>query len=226
MKDIQEMVNKVEDFPTLPTIYTSLLDVMANTRTTVQDVANVITRDQASSTKILKIVNSSLYGMQTNVETITEAIFYIGFNEVKNIVMTLSVLDLFEDVKSLMNFNVVELWKHSIAVGVITRNLGKSIGEKDVENYFLAGVLHDIGKLFFLKNYNDEYYDVIREVSEHKISISEAEEMVFGMTHCTVGHLLSEKWKLPATLKFSILNHQTGTSNGKTDKLVSCVHIA
>ena len=164
--------------------------------------------------------------MQTNVETITESIFYIGFNEVKNIVMTLSVLDLFADVKSLVNFNVVELWKHSIAVGVITRHLGKVIGEKDVENFFLAGVLHDIGKLFFLKNYNDEYYDVIREVSDHNITITEAEEMVFGMNHCTVGHLLSEKWKLPATLKFSILYHQTGTSNGKTDTLVSCVHIA
>ncbi len=119
----EEIWSKVEDFPTLPTIYTRMVEAISNPRTTVQDVADIIIKDQASTAKILKVVNSPLFGIQKTVNNVTDAIFFLGFNEVKNIVLTLSVMDMFSDTDSFDSFNVVDLWKHSIAVAIISKLL-------------------------------------------------------------------------------------------------------
>lgn len=226
MKSVNDMVEQVKEFPTLPTIYGALLDVISNPRSTVADVANIISQDQAAATKILKSVNSSIYGLQVRVDTISQAIFHLGFNEVKNLVIALSVIDIFQKTQSLPQFNVVDLWKHSIAVGVVTRLLGKSIGIKNLENYFLAGILHDIGKLFFLKNFNNEYDHVVKYVLENDTVIQMAESKVFGITHTVIGDMLAEKWKLPVSIRNAIKHHTRGLVDGKSDVQVCCVHIA
>lgn len=226
MIDIKNILSQVKDFPTLPTIYSTLLDVMANPRSTVQDVANVITKDIAASAKILKTVNSALYSMQVRIDTISQAIFHLGFNEVKNLVIALSILDMFSRVKSFNTFSLVDFWKHSIAVGCITRLIGTIIGIKNIENYFLSGIVHDIGKLFFLKNYEAEYRQVIDYVQENKVFIKEAEKKIFGLSHLTVGDLLAEKWRLPPSIRNTIKNHSTGIVNGRIDLQVGCVHLA
>ena len=150
MDIISRILKSVEDFPTLPTVYTALSDVMANPRSTTQDAANVIMRDQSAASKVLKTANSPLYGFRGRIDTISQAIFHIGFEEVRNLVIAISIMDIFKNTKLSLSYNPVELWKHSIAVGVITKLIGKELGVKNLENYFLAGILHDIGKLLFL----------------------------------------------------------------------------
>jgi putative nucleotidyltransferase with HDIG domain len=223
---IQNVLAQVKDFPTLPTIYSTLLDVMANPRSTVQDVANVITKDIASSAKILKTVNSSIYGIQVKIDTISQAIFHLGFNEVKNLVIALSIVDMFAKVKTLSAFNIVEFWKHSIAVACISRMLGTLVGIKNVENFFLAGIVHDIGKLFFLKHYDEEYIKAVELVQEEEIYIKDAETKIFGLSHLAVGDLLAEKWSLPPSIRNTIKNHTTAVVNGQIDLQVACVHLA
>ncbi len=226
MIKIDSIIEHIEEFPTLPTIYTQLLEVMANPRSTVADVANIISQDISSSTKILKHVNSPVYHLQAEVDTISQAIFYIGFNEVKNLVITLSIMDIFGDKRSESKFNIIDLWKHSIAVGVITRIIGQLIGIKNIENYFLSGVIHDIGKLFFLKTMKDEYSNVIEYVNENNVLIHQAEQKVLGFDHMQAGGLLAKKWKLPQTITNSIINHSTGKVKEQVDIQVSCVHLA
>ncbi len=226
MKKIEEIVDCIHEFPTLPTIYTALLEVMSDSRSTINDVANIISTDQASSLKILKTVNSSIFGLQKRVENISEAIFHLGFNEVKNLVLSLSVIKLFSNTESLPDFKLIDLWKHSLAVGVITRTLGKFLGIKNIENYFLAGIMHDLGKLFFLREYVDEYSDVVRYVNESRKFIEQSENEVIGVSHTVVGDLLAEKWNLPGSIRNSIKYHETGFSNGKYDAEIACVHLA
>jgi HD-like signal output (HDOD) protein len=226
MIKLENVIEQIEEFPTLPTIYTQLLEVMANPRSTVADVANIISQDISSSTKILKHVNSPFYHIQGEIDTISQAIFYIGFNEVKNLVITLSVLDIFNEKHSDSKFNIVDLWKHSIAVGVITRIIGQLIGIKNIENYFLSGVIHDIGKLFFLKTMKKEYTTVVDYVADKNVVIQNAEEKIFGFDHMLTGGLLAKKWKLPQTITNSIVNHNTGRVKDQADIQVSCVHLA
>lgn len=224
--ELNKMVDKLGEFPTLPTIYTSLLETLSNPRSTVQDVAEVILKDQSSTLKILKIVNSVAYGLQSRVDTISQAIFYIGFSEIKNIVLTLSVIDVFTNTKSLTYFNLVDFWKHSIAVGIISRKLAKLIGIKNTENYFLAGIVHDIGKLFFIHTFGDEYNKVVKYGLDNKLVIWDSENKVYGFNHMDIGEMLADKWQLPATINHAIKYHHSNRIGEGTPELTVCVHLA
>ncbi len=226
MIDLEKLVVRIREFPTLPTIYTTLLDVMANPRSTASDIACVISKDQAASSKILKVANSSIFGLQNRINTITQAVVYIGFNEVKNIVIAMSIIDLFSGIKGTLRVNPIDLWKHSLAVGVQTRLMGKTIGVQKFENYFLAGILHDLGKLVLIKTYPTEYTAVYEYAIEKRIPISEAEREKFGCSSATAGSLLAEKWKLPLYLINTIKNYNTGMVDGEFDTLAACVHVS
>ncbi len=226
MEIVDKLLKGVDDFPTLPTIYSTLCDVMANPLSTANHAADVILRDQASALKVLKTANSSIYGFRGRIDTISQAIFYIGFDEVKNLVLALSIIDLFHKSSLIENLNPVELWKHSIAVGVATRIIGVNIRADRIENYFLAGILHDIGKLLFIRNMEEEYNQTINYAFEKMITIREAEAEVLGMTHTVAGELIAEKWKLPLSIRNAIRHHYIGIVNGMPDKLAASVHIA
>ncbi len=226
MNPIEELLKDAEDLPTLPTIYTSLLDVMSNPRSSVNDVAIIITQDIAASTKIIKTVNSPIYSLKAKVETITDSIFHLGFEEVKNLVISLSVMNLFKSDSTFQTFSIIDLWKHSIGVGVITRLIGIEIGVKNIENYFLAGLIHDIGKLFFADVFKDDYKQVIRYSEENEKSIEEAEDAVFGVNHTLAGEALARTWGLPDSFVNSIRYHSSGFAGDEPNLLTACVHVS
>ncbi|MFP4528773.1 MAG: HDOD domain-containing protein [Candidatus Kapaibacterium sp.] len=226
MDVIENIIQRIDEFPTLPTIYSTLSDVMANPRSTAKDVADVIAQDQSSASKVLKTANSSLYGFHGRVNTISQAILYIGFDEVKNLIIALSIIDMFKKKDKNDSFNPVDLWKHSIAVGVITRLLGKEIGIKKLENFFISGILHDIGKLLFFKFMPDDYLRVVNQAIEKGVTAREAEAEILGVTHTIAGDLLSERWKLPKSIRNAISYHYVGKVDGRQNELVACVHLA
>jgi HD-like signal output (HDOD) protein len=226
METIKRVLRGVEDFPTLPTIYTALSEVMANPNSTPSDAADIISRDQSSASKILKSANSSIYGFRGKIDSITQAIFYIGFDEVRNLILTLGIMDIFKQTDFPNAFNPVELWKHSIAVGVITRILGVQMNVKNIENYFIAGIVHDIGKLLFFRTIENDYIRTINHALDNSVTIRDAEAEILGVTHTVAGELIAEKWKLPSSIKNAIRHHYTGVVDGRIDKLVACVHLA
>ncbi len=226
MKDYTDLINSINDFPTLPTIYNSLLVTMQNPRSTIQDIANVILNDQVVVLKILKVTNSSLYGFNKKIDTITDAIFLLGQNEIKNIVLALSVMKIFSQIKSISNFNVTDLWKHSIAVGIIAKSLGELSGAMNTENLFVSGIIHDFGKLFFLKVAREEYLNIINSAIENKISLSSSEKIHFGVNHDIIGGLLAKKWQLPNNIIESINFHNSKRLNFANNKQIACIQLA
>lgn len=226
MVNVKNILSQLREFPTLPTIYGLLSDTMANPRSSAVDVAEVISQDQASASKVLKAANSSIYGIRGRVSTITQAIVYLGFDEVKHLILAMAIIKIFGKQKTGYSFNVVDLWKHSLAVGVITRLLGKSIGVKKLEDYFIAGILHDIGKLAFLKIAPEEYNKVVDYAIENNLSAKEAESEILEITHTVAGETLAEMWKLPVSIKDGIRYHISGRVEGKLSLLVSCIHVA
>jgi HD-like signal output (HDOD) protein len=222
----KKILQQVEEFPTLPTVYSALSEVIANPRSTATDAANIIATDNASAMKVLKVANSPLYGYSGRIDTISKAIFFIGFNEVRNLIAALSIIDMFSKSKQSVLFNPVEFWKYSIATGVITRLLGKQAGVGNLENFFLAGILHAIGKLFFYEFATNEFSTVLSMVAEKQVPMRAAERSVLGITHTAIGLQLAEKWKLPPTIKNSIEHYITGFVNGAPDLQTASVHVA
>jgi HD-like signal output (HDOD) protein len=224
--DATQLINKIDSLPTLPTIYYRLLEVMNNPRSTAIDVADVITKDQASAAKVLKAANSPIYGFYGRIENITQAISYIGFEEVKNLVTAITIIDFFNEKFSNQGINPIEFWKHSIAVGIITRLIGKHTRVNDLENYFLAGILHDIGKIALVNLIPEIYATVYKYSSENNISHKDAEYKILGITHNVVGEILATKWNLPLSIRNSIRYHENGIVENSFKSIVATTHIA
>lgn len=218
--------NSIKKLPTLPTVFSAISDAMSDPRVTNDEIAKIISSDQTSSFKVLQVANSAFYGFRNRIDTISYAIMVLGFNEVRNIVLALSVINLFSKKNSLMNFRPVDFWAHSIGVGIITRMIGKESGLTSLENYFVAGILHDIGKLFFYIFAEKEYGEVLRIVEEKNCSLQLAENEIFGFDHTIIGAQVAEKWSLSPNIVSAIRYHQSGPHTDKFDRLVAAVHIS
>lgn len=226
MTIIERITSGLDKLPTLPTIYASLSEALSDSKTNIEDLAKIISSDQASSIKILRVVNSSSFGLSGRVDTISRAILYLGFNEINNIVLALSIINMFEKRKILQDFRPVDFWAHSIAVGSTARLIGETLGVSKLENYFVAGILHDIGKLLFFDQFPAEFEEVLIYSEKNKVPILESETKILGIGHDFAGELLATRWNLPVSLRNVIANHHSGFVNNKLDPLVMSVHLA
>ncbi len=227
MISAKNLIDKVQELPTLPTIYTALTEAMANPRSTINDIANIIMSDKASTLKVLKLANSAMYGLSGRIDTVSKAIFYIGSEEIKNLIAAMSIIGMFStQKKATMPFSIVDMWKHSIAVGIISRQLAEASGIVNLESYFISGIVHDIGKVLFYEYADVEYSATHRYAIENRVHISEAEREILGISHMVIGEVISEKWKLPATIRNVIRYHEVGTFNNAPDQLIGTVCLA
>lgn len=222
----EKLLQMIDDFPTLPTVYSSLNDVISDKDATAEDVARVVVQDQATTVKLLKVANSPMYGFVSKVDNITKAVQYIGFNEVRNIVMAISVMKLFKRENTEYDAKIIELWKHSIATGITARVLAGKLGIREKENYFIAGVLHDIGKLFFYHVFKKLYFQMVLQAKEQKLNLNAFEKKKFTIDHGEIGYMLGKNWQLPESLLTTIKYHETGLVDGEFFKETAIVHIA
>jgi len=144
---VEALSNHVKSIPTLPTVLTELSRRMEDPKTSSEDLAQVIQQDQAISSKVLKLVNSPFYGYSGRIHTINQGIVILGFNAVKNLVLSTSVMEAFKSTESGENFRMDQLWVHSAAVAGVAKLLAERAGVIDPEEAFVAGLLHDIGKV-------------------------------------------------------------------------------
>jgi putative nucleotidyltransferase with HDIG domain len=219
------ILENIQEFSTLPTVYSSLADALADPSSTTQDIAKIIACDQASTSKVLKIVNSPLYGFQGQIDSVSRAIVILGHNEIYNLILSSYIMDFFSKKDSLWDFHPVDFWGHSIAVGITTKCLGQALGLNNRDNFFTAGVLHDIGKLVFFEFAEDQFSKVLELSKKHRQTPLEAELSVFGMDHAQAGSLIAEKWGLPHSIVKALRYHETGVVPGIPDQLVAAVHL-
>lgn len=216
----------LNDLPTLPTIYSALSEAMSNPVCTAHDVADILSSDQASAFRILKAVNSAFYGFPSRIDSVSHAVLILGFDEIRNLILASSIIDLFSKSSSVLTFRPTDFWAHSIAVGILTRHLGQAAGITAQDNLFVAGILHDIGKLAFFECIPEEYGRVLAYAAEQNCPIRVAEKALLEFDHTVAGTLLAERWKIPQSLRNVIADHHKGYVQGKPDLLVVTVLIA
>lgn len=227
MKSLDRIINSIREFPTLPTIFGQLSDAMTDPDTNINYVASIIEKDTASITKLLKLANSSIFGFRNRITTVPQAILYLGFEEVKNLLLSLKVIQIFrtkeKDIKLVTPF---EFWTHSVSTGVIARIIASGIGIRNYEILFLGGVLHNIGRLLFYITLPDEYTEVLKVHRESRISINDAERKIIGISSSLAGEMLAQKWKLPLQLIDIIKYYESGTILDKINLNVAVIHIS
>lgn len=221
----EELINKAGNLATLPSIYVGLRKVVDDMRSSNRDVAVLISEDAALTARLLHIANSSFYGFPSNIDTITRAVTVIGTRQIIDIVMATSVLDMFEGVPE-EKFNMKAFWRDSISCGVTARILATYRREINVERFFIAGLLSDVGRLIMFQGMGEKYWPVIEYAAENNMLLHLAEKEMLGFDHCEVGSLLLKKWDLPGHMVEAVRHHHQSDQSEYTCIDAAIVHVA
>lgn len=222
---IKKITESIIGLPTLPTVVSKMIQLVDNPKTSAASLAKLISTDQALTARILKLANSAYYGFPREISTVNMAIVVLGFNTVKDMGLSISVFDVFKRIKSAENFDVARFWEHSVACGIASRMLTRNYRTRYAGEAFVAGLLHDIGKVILNQYFHEEFMEIIYSTASGN-SFEESEINTIGTTHAQIGAWLAEKWNLPKIISESILYHHEPWNAPKDKLFVSIVTIA
>lgn len=224
----QNVIQYLSDLTNLPTVPKIMFDVISTLKSNPGDtikIAEVISKDQGITTKILSIANSALYGMERHVSSLEFAIMILGSKELEHIVTAISLSDAIK-IKSVPNFNYEDYWKHSMIVGLASKDISMRLGHFDISGEaFVGGMLHDVGVQIIVKHFPQEFNEIIELVTSGN-SFIDAERKVLGLTHQEIGRFIAQKWSLPQDLCNIIEFHHTPSEAKENMLLVSIIHLA
>lgn len=232
--ELKVLVQKITDLPTLPAMMATITRLMQDPRTSAEELGRAIASDPALVSKVLKLVNSAFYGFPGRISTITQAIVILGFSTIRNVVLTTSVLKAFGKSSGPGAIDVGKFWEHSLLTGAIARSLAVEREANFVEETFIAGLLHDMGRIVLSQKLTAEF-EKVRIVKE-KAGLSQlaAEQSVLKLTHGDIGGWLARKWNLPLPyVEVMRLHHfpaeivkNDPPSQSDTTNLICIVHAA
>jgi len=223
---MEALASTVQSLPTLPSIVSRVVEVTNNPNATANDLAKVILTDPAATAKILRIANSAYYSFAKRISTITEAIVVLGLDTVRNTLLTVFYQTMHQDLQRQKgNPKVLELWRHSLCTALVARNLAGSQDVSFREKCYVAGLLHDIGRLVLLSRDPAKAGALVDEAVKTKRTLEEIETERLGFTHGQLGSAVARHWRLPPEICEAIgQHHQAGPT--PDPKLAAIVHVA
>src|SRR5688572_4820108 len=206
-EELIERIRQCPNLPSLPAIAMQVLELAQKPEVDIAEIARIICKDPAMSSKILRTVNSSFYGRSQHVSTISHALVILGLQSVKTLVLGFSLVTNLSKNKG-KGFKHITYWRRSIFAATAARTLAAKIGLVQQEEAFLTALLKDIGMLVLDLVLEEKYGEIHAKVSTHE-ELVVAERATLGMTHADVGGVLAEQWKLPPLLSTPIAFHHT-----------------
>ncbi|MCX8022137.1 MAG: HDOD domain-containing protein [Syntrophorhabdaceae bacterium] len=200
LKTIRFKVENTDTLATLPSILKKTLKVLENPRVSLSDIGDFIAKDPVLTTKVLKMVNSPIYGFPGRISSVSQAVILLGLNVVKGLLLGISVFEL-------MQKAMIGLWEHSLGCAVLSKIIAKRKSHREPEEVSIAGLLHDIGKVILILHFQPNYSEALRLAEEGQIPIIEGERKIFNTTHASAGGWVLKKWRFPATLVDTIEYH-------------------
>jgi HD-like signal output (HDOD) protein len=227
--NLRRIKDYVGTMPSLPITVSKVLEVCNNPRTSPIDLDRVIQLDPVLMGKVLKLINSAYYGLGTQVTSLARAIIMLGINTVKNLALSTAVMDRLVDKNDFKAINMDGFWRHSLCVGVTAKLIAKSRGidPKLLEEYFAAGLLHDIGKIPLNNALAEEYVRTMSIADRERIPLFLAEKRSLDLDHCEAGRIVAEAWRLSGPIADTITYHHTHESyRGDHGDIVRTIAVA
>jgi len=224
--EILKKLDSIKDIPTLPTIVFELNELLQDPNTPITDISDIIEKDQAMSLRVLKLVNSAFYGIHKEVNDIGNAIVLLGFNTVRNAIVSLGVINSFSGVKSLEGFDISDFWKHSLAVAVVSKSLAEKTKIASPDSCFVGGLLHDIGKVILAQYFQDLFEKVWNAAQRENISFYEAEKKEISTDHGRIGAYLATNWELQESFIDVIRWHHDVRNDSESKKMILIIYLS
>jgi HD-like signal output (HDOD) protein len=224
-KSIERVVGRISDLPTLPRTVLRITELVNNPKSSARDLARVVSEDQVLTARLLKLVNSSFYGFPQKISTVAGAVVLVGFDAIRNLLLTTSIFDLFS--KKRINPMILErFWDHSLGCAICAKIIGQRLRYERMEELFVSGLLHDIGKIVVMLYLNPELEKILALVKSENLLIREAEERVLGCTHAEIGRLLADRWNLSPKLAEVIAFHHEPRKSERFHLEAGIVHLS
>ena len=194
----EKFENYIMEMPSLPVSVGKVLEICGGAAVSPLDLNHVISLDPVLTGKLLKLINSAYYGLGCHVTSLVRAVTMLGLNTVKNLALSTAILSTLPRNKRVDGINMEGFWYHCLCVGVTSKLLAakQGIDSKYLEEYFAAGLLHDIGKIPLNAVMSSDYMQLVTAADLQQKTLLAVENENLGITHCTVGAMIANAWKL------------------------------
>jgi HD-like signal output (HDOD) protein len=220
MAVLKYRIAKLGQLPTLPQVVQKIMWMIDRPETSAEGLGRLIEKDPVLSAKVLQLANSPVYGFPARIASVSHAVVVLGLNVVKGLTLGATVFDM------MMAAGMDELWRHSLGVAMTAHILAKRVGHKTPEELFVAGLLHDLGKVVVHVKLPEIASKIRQAVQDRDLYIIEAEREVLGLTHADIAGWLATAWHLPIVLKEPIMYHHQPTLAKGAPIQTAIVHVA
>ena len=227
-ENLKKLVARMGVLPSVPSLYFRMLQELQSPTASLERIGELVEMDLGMTAKVLQLVNSAFFGSPRKISNSTEAVQLLGVGTVRSLALYIHAFSCFDSAK-LAEFSFERLWNHSVTTGTFAKRIAQTKGGQSVsvDETFIAGLLHDIGKLMMISNLPDDYRTMQKRVREEGISVAEAERAVFGATHAEVGAYLLGLWGLPAPIVESVaFHHEPEKALSAEFSPLAAVHLA
>lgn len=204
---LARIVGTIGELPASPAVVSAVMSLTSDLNSTIGDITRVLSADQSLTAKVLRLSNSSFFGRAKEVGTLAEAIIILGFFTVRSLVVASSAHSMYSRCPLTDRKYTVQLWQHSLATGLAARQIAERVSPGEAEEAFIAGLLHDIGKLVLMQKLNDSYLEIIETTQKNNADFLALERRQLGFDHSDVGRALVDQWAFPSQLLAAVANH-------------------
>ncbi|MBN4079582.1 HDOD domain-containing protein [Beggiatoa alba] len=220
----ERIVKETLSLSSLPTVYYQLVEAIENSASSNRDIERILHSDSGLVARLLRITNSALYAFPSKIDTIGVAITVIGTAQLRELTLATSVLKIFDGISSEL-VNMQSFWTHSIACGICARTLAGYRREPNTERLFVAGLLHDIGRVLMFSKIPQQASEALQRAAKTGELLFKVEREIIGFDHAAVGYALLQQWKLPAPIVNAVrYHHRPSMNNLNSDAAI--VHLA
>ncbi len=199
----------VKKMPSLSTTVSKILEICNDPRTSPTDLNQVISLDPVLMARVMKLINSAYYSLPNRITSLVRAIIMLGINTVKNLALSTAVLSNFGKKSSFQALDMDGFWRHSLCVGVTAKYLAstRNVEKSYLEEYFVAGLLHDLGKIPLNNRLMEDYVEALSLSEAEQCPLYVAEERILEVNHSEVGKIIMESWSLSTDISDTAFYH-------------------
>ena len=220
--EVAALLDRLRDMPSSPSVVAKLTVLMADPRTTANEIAHALSRDPGMAARILRLVNSARYGFSRRIATITMAVVIAGFREIRNLALSAFFFNNFV-ASPFAGINIEGLWSHSLAVAFFAAAIAKRTSAKNADDAFIHGLLHDIGKFIVIRTDTDRAIRVRKLAERDNLLLVEAERRSLSYDHAELGAAAMERWNLPQSSVEAVRHHHAPFEAPESSVAHACI---